>query len=742
MALPEPPQGEPRQVLQAIWDHAFEMGEWPTFAQLDHRWDAAHDSDVLDVLRQLPPGFTHGDNFRSQPQGSTVVGLTVAGANCCQGAAEALSVFIDFIRVATSIQRAWQPLPGHPEAQPVITDLDYVRQAHALHTRRGRRRREQQLPQYGSQAQPGLAGGEYVILSVRQQRLLTLLQLLIHAEPSLWTGLGGPNAEGHWQASLHRNIRRFRNITSLDEYWALRHKPWEQLAQDPAAEESSTGTDASPAATFAANRKAVMVIYGHDLEARDALFDWLRAIGLQPREWNQLVSDSGAASPYIGQVLDHAFQQAQAVIALFTPDDRVRPRGQNGPWRLQARPNVLIEAGMALVTHPTRTVLAVLGPQELPSDLAGRHYVHLSPTSSAPLHDLANRLQRAGCETDTTGNDWLKPDRFPNRDHIPQIPTVGNTGAASRTTALTVNHKATLAKPRPWPIRLTRTLTGHKGALWGVAFNPDGTLLATTSSDKTTRLWDVGTGQPARTLTGHEAAVFGVAFSPEGGLLATASDDDTARLWDIATGQPVRTLNGHENDVNKVAFSPDGTLLATASSDRTARLWDVATGEPARTFTGHEKYVNDVAFSPDGTLLATASGDHTARLWDVATGQPPRTFTVHESDMVGVAFSPDGTLLATTSADTTALLWDVATGQPTHTLTGHEGVLYGVAFSPDGTLLATASADQTARLWDPATGKCLRVLIGHADFVRDVAFSPDGTLLASVADDSTVRLWS
>jgi len=86
---------------------------------------------------------------------------------------------------------------------------------------------------------------------------------------------------------------------------------------------SSSGTDASQAATFAANRKAVMVIYGHDTQAKDVLFDWLRAIGLQPREWNQLVIGSGAASPYIGQVLDHAFQQAQAVVALFTPDERV-----------------------------------------------------------------------------------------------------------------------------------------------------------------------------------------------------------------------------------------------------------------------------------------------------------------------------------------------------------------------------------------------------------------------------------
>ena len=189
----------------------------------------------------------------------------------------------------------------------------------------------------------------------------------------------------------------------------------------------------SKTATFAANRKAVMVIYGHDGEANTALFDWLRSIGLQPQEWSQLIHASGSASPYIGQVLDHALRDVQAVIAFFTPDERVTaaaPPGSQGTWRFQARPNVLIEAGMALSTHPTRTILVVLGSQELPSDLSGRHYVRLSHTAGQPLHDLAGRLRDAGCEPDTTGTDWLNPARFPDRDTItPPVPAQHTTPA-------------------------------------------------------------------------------------------------------------------------------------------------------------------------------------------------------------------------------------------------------------------------------------------------------------------------
>jgi predicted nucleotide-binding protein len=183
--------------------------------------------------------------------------------------------------------------------------------------------------------------------------------------------------------------------------------------------------------TVSTNRKAVMVIAGHDREANAALLDWLRAIGLQPLEWSQLVHSSGNASPYNGEILELAFQNVQAVIAFFTPDEYVLGRA-NWPgdigWRLQARPNVLIEAGMALVAHPRRTVLTVLGAQELPSDLAGRYYIRLTHASPEPLLALANCLQDAGCDVDLTGADWLNHEHFPDRDHIPRPAAIPGDG--------------------------------------------------------------------------------------------------------------------------------------------------------------------------------------------------------------------------------------------------------------------------------------------------------------------------
>lgn len=166
--------------------------------------------------------------------------------------------------------------------------------------------------------------------------------------------------------------------------------------------------------------RKVFVVHGRNNAAREALFTFLRAIGLHPLEWSEIVEATGKASPYIGEVLAKGFSIAQAVVVLMTPDDEARLRepyrGPSEPphetdLTPQPRPNVLLEAGMALGLFPNRTVIVELGQLRPVSDIGGRHVIRMNDKPER-RQDLAQRLETAGCAVNRSGTDWFSAGDF------------------------------------------------------------------------------------------------------------------------------------------------------------------------------------------------------------------------------------------------------------------------------------------------------------------------------------------
>lgn len=91
--------------------------------------------------------------------------------------------------------------------------------------------------------------------------------------------------------------------------------------------------------------------------------------------------------------------------------------------------------------------------------------------------------------------------------------------------------------------------------------------------------------------------MLGLAFSPDGNLLASASYyDRTSRIWDVETGETRHVLRGHTAGVQRVAFHPNQNLLASSSLDKYIVLWNIGTGRPMIVLRGHENYVFDLRF--------------------------------------------------------------------------------------------------------------------------------------------------
>ena len=150
------------------------------------------------------------------------------------------------------------------------------------------------------------------------------------------------------------------------------------------------------------------------------MFDFLRALGLSPLEWDKAIALTKSGTPYVGTVLDAAFAKAKAVVVILSPDDEAQLRE---PFRTrddppferkltgQPRPNVLFEAGMAFGRHERETIIVQVGKVRPFSDSAGRHVVRLDNKPESRSR-LANRLESAGCAVDREGADWISAGDF------------------------------------------------------------------------------------------------------------------------------------------------------------------------------------------------------------------------------------------------------------------------------------------------------------------------------------------
>ncbi|MFG2967027.1 MULTISPECIES: CHAT domain-containing protein [unclassified Streptomyces] len=275
--------------------------------------------------------------------------------------------------------------------------------------------------------------------------------------------------------------------------------------------------------------------------------------------------------------------------------------------------------------------------------------------------------------------------------------------------------------------------TGH----WVVsmAVHPEGRLLAT-GSRKLVRVWDVVNGHSTweRRLGGWSTMVNAIAFSPDGSRLATGSTDNIARVWEMASRSVVLELT-HRHFVNTVDFDATGRYLATGSADATACVWDLSTGTRLLSLR-HARAVKAVRFSPNGRWLLTASEDKNAYVWDADTGQQRARFPHHDF-VLDVAVSPDGQKIATCSQDRTAQVREAGTWTELFQVQ-HNGGLRAVVFSPDSSVLATGSEDGAVCLWQADTGQSL-LADKHHRSVNALAFYPDGRFLASAGEDKVIR---
>uniref|UniRef100_A0A671XSK4 WD repeat, SAM and U-box domain-containing protein 1 n=1 Tax=Sparus aurata TaxID=8175 RepID=A0A671XSK4_SPAAU len=276
------------------------------------------------------------------------------------------------------------------------------------------------------------------------------------------------------------------------------------------------------------------------------------------------------------------------------------------------------------------------------------------------------------------------------------------------------------------------TLQDHRDDVNWCAFTSK--LLATCSGDKTLRIYNTRdfSELPFSPLTGHGYGVHCCCFSTCGQFLASCSTDATTLVWSMDTGEIEAVLeHPGRSPVRVCAISPDSAHLVSGASDGTLALWDFPSKQLRRTGAVNDTTMVACSFSPCSQVFVTGSTYGDLRLWNLDMNQLHAEKNAHDLGVTCCTFAPSilsgGQVvqfrLASCGQDSHLKIWAInklSSGackmQLLHTLTGQSAPVLSCAYSSDGQLLVSG-------------------------YVTACSFSPTSPLIATGSMDKTVNIW-
>ncbi|KAI9121601.1 hypothetical protein K1719_008634 [Acacia pycnantha] len=283
-------------------------------------------------------------------------------------------------------------------------------------------------------------------------------------------------------------------------------------------------------------------------------------------------------------------------------------------------------------------------------------------------------------------------------------------------------------------------LHSSKNKVLSCHFSSDGKVLASAGHEKKVFVWNMETFDCVSTSDAHSRLITDVRFRPGSTIFATSSADKTVKIWDAAkANKSLFELTGHAEQVMSLDFHPRNVdLLCSCDSNGIMRLWNVNQGVCVRINKGGSKQVR---FQPRIANFLAAAAGNIINLIDIEDDRLLYKLKGHVKDVISICWDATGNYLASVSEDS-ARVWSVTSdGKCIQVLHSNRNKFQSCIFHPVYCNLLIIGCNQSLEFWIPTEGCKLWTHTAHKDVIAGLGASPENQMMASASHDHTVKLW-
>ncbi|KAJ4954306.1 hypothetical protein NE237_011089 [Protea cynaroides] len=269
-------------------------------------------------------------------------------------------------------------------------------------------------------------------------------------------------------------------------------------------------------------------------------------------------------------------------------------------------------------------------------------------------------------------------------------------------------------------------------------FSSDGKLLASAGHEKKAVLWNMDTLQTESTTEEHTLIITDIRFRPKSTQLATSSFDRTVRLWNaLEPSYPLQTYAGHTSHVMSLDFHPKKTdVFCSCDGNGEIRFWNVNQYSCTKVSKGG---MAQVRFQPRIGQLLAAAAENVVSIFDVESDRQTHSLQGHSKEVNSICWDTNGDYLASVSQDCVRV-WSISSGECIHELSSNGNKFHSCVFHPSYSTLLVIGGYQSLELWNMAENKSMTVT-AHEGLIAALAQSPVTGMVASASHDKSVKLW-